>query len=76
MTITDAKLVPGVVVILRARLDHIPLSGSVPDDDLRPHATLLIERIKAGDSEPVLRKIVADIQTALELAVNDQRCRT
>jgi hypothetical protein len=72
---TDAELIQAVVVILRGGLDHMQLSRSIPDDDLRPHATLLFKRIRADESEPMLRKTVADIQAALGLAVNDHRCR-
>ena len=75
MTTTDAKLVQGIVVILRGCLDHITLSSSTSDDVLRPHATLLFKRIRASESEPALRKTVWDIQGALGLATNDYRCR-
>ncbi len=75
MTVSDPTLVQGIVLILRSGLDHIQLSRSISDDDLRPHATLLFKRIRADESEPVLRKTVADIQAALGLAVNDHICR-
>jgi hypothetical protein len=71
---SDAALIQGVVVICRDGLDHLPLSHSIADNDLRPYAKLLFERITAGDSETALRKNVADIQIKLGLSVNDYRC--
>jgi hypothetical protein len=61
-------------VICRDGLDHLPLSPSITDDDLRPHAKLLLKRIRADDSEIALRKTVADIQIKLGLSLNDYRC--
>ena len=70
-----AALIHGVVVICRDGLDHIPLSHSILDNELRPYAMLLFKRIRADDSEAALRKTVADIQTKLGLSVNDHRCK-
>lgn len=67
-------IIQGVVVICRDGLDHVPLSNSIPDSELRPFATLLFNRIKADDSEAALRKTVADFQIKLGLSVNDYRC--
>lgn len=72
---SQRDLVQGIVVILRSGLDHIPLSQSISDNDLRPHATLLFKRIKADESELALRRTVADIQRVLDLPVNDHRCK-
>jgi hypothetical protein len=62
-------IIQGIVVICRDGLDHVPLSNSIPDSELRPFATLLFNRIKADDSEAALRKTVADFQIKLGLSV-------
>jgi hypothetical protein len=33
-------IIQGIVVICRDGLDHVPLSNSIPDSELRPFATL------------------------------------
>jgi hypothetical protein len=71
----DASLVRGVIEILRGNLNHIPLSQSFADDELRADALLLLEQIKAGDSEGALRQTVAKIQIKHRLPVNDQKCK-
>ena len=68
-------LIQGVVVICRDGLDHLPLSPSISDNDLRPYAMLLLKRIRAHDSEAALCKTVVDIQIKLGLSVNDHRCK-
>ena len=71
----DTALIQGTVVICRDGLDHMPLSPSITDNDLRPYAILLLKRIRANDSEATLCKSVADIQIKLGLSVNDYRCK-
>ena len=71
----DAALIQGVIVISRDGLDYQPLPHTIPDNKLRPYATLLFNRIKADESEAALRKTVADIQIKLGLSVNDHRCK-
>jgi hypothetical protein len=71
----DAALIQGVIVIFRDGLDYQPLSHSVTDNKLRLYATLLLNRVKADESEAALRKTVADIQIKLGLSVNDYRCK-
>jgi hypothetical protein len=73
--VNDAAFIQGLVVILRDCLDHMPLSSTTPDDDLRPGATLLVKRIKAGEMEGILIQTVANMQQKLRLAVNHVRCR-
>ena len=68
-------LIKGVVVICRDGLDHLPLSPGISDNDLRPHAMLLLKRIRAHDKEAALCKTVADIQIKLGLSVDDYRCK-
>jgi hypothetical protein len=71
----DTALIQGVVVICRDGLDHLPLSPSISDNDLRPYAMLILKRIRAHDREAALCKTVADIQIKLGLSVNDHRCK-
>ena len=71
----DTALIQGVVVICRDGLDHLPLSPSISDNDLRPYAMLLLKRITAHDREAAPCKTVADIQIKLGLSVNDYRCK-
>ena len=59
-------IIQGVVVICRDGLDHVPLSNSIPDSELRPFATLLFNRIKADDSEAALRKTVPIFKSNLD----------
>jgi hypothetical protein len=75
MTNSDATLVDGIIVILRGDLDHTALSRSTSDDVLRPHADRLFKRIRAGDRELELRRIVWGIQEELGLPLNDHRCK-
>ena len=73
---TDSTaLIQGVVVICWDGLDHLPLSPSISDNDLRPYAMLLLKRIRAHNSEAALCKTVADIQIKLGLSVNDHNTR-
>lgn len=68
--IDDAALIQGIVVICRNCLDFMRLSSTTPDDDLRPGATLLFKRIKAGEPESALIQTVANMQLDLRLAPN------
>jgi hypothetical protein len=70
---THAALVQGIAVVLRDCLDHIPLSRSVPDADLKPHAEQLLKR--SGEGELALLKPLMDIQVALGLVANASRCK-
>jgi hypothetical protein len=71
----NTALIQGVIVICRDGLGDLPLSRSISDNDLRPYAMLLLERIGAHDSEAAPCKTVADIQIKIGLSVNDYRCK-